>query len=91
MPTNKKLDRRYVTGITPDPSVHAYLDDLAARSRTSRSWVLNSIVYEYVMLVEKTNLVPLAASLKAPQSTEPVIKFDPSRYTVIADRSNSTR
>lgn len=75
MPTNKKLDRRFITGITLDPNVHAYLDDLAARSRTSRSWVLNSIVYEYAMMMERKNLVPLAAAFKASTSKEPVIKL----------------
>jgi len=71
----QKINRRYITGITLDPSVHAYLDDLAKRSRTSRSWVLNSIVYEYAKLVEKQNLTPLAVSLQAPSSKEPVIKL----------------
>ena len=69
----KKIARRYITGITLDPSVRAYLDDLALRSRTSRSWVLNSIVYEYAKLIEKKNLAPLAVTLIAPSSKEPVI------------------
>jgi hypothetical protein len=71
-PLNK---RRHVTGITLDPSVHAYLDDLAKRMRSSRSWVLNTIVYEYAMLIEKKNLLPLSGSFQAPPSNEPVIKL----------------
>jgi hypothetical protein len=69
-----KIIRRYTTGITLDPPVHAYLDELAQRMRCSRSWVLNTIVYEYATLIEKKNLTPLVSYLQAPVSKEPVIK-----------------
>ena len=73
--SHKQINRRYITGITLDPSVHAYLDDLAKRSRTSRSWMLNSIVYEYARMVENKELEPLRVNLKAPPSPEPVINL----------------
>src|SRR5674476_348241 len=73
--SNQKLNRRHVTGVTLDSPVHAYLDDLATRMRCSRSWVLNTIVYEYAKLMEKRNLMPLAGILPAPESKEAVIKL----------------
>lgn len=71
--SNSKLSRRYVTGITLEPSVHAYVDELASRTRTSRSWVLNSIVYEYAMMIERKHLVPLSNGLVQPPNEERVI------------------
>jgi len=38
----------------------AYLDELAARMGMSRSWVLNTIVYEYAKIAELKTLVALA-------------------------------
>src|SRR5207302_1964006 len=38
---------RFRTGVSLDPEISAYLDDLALRMGTNRSWVLNTIVYEY--------------------------------------------
>ena len=73
--SNKKIKRRYITGITLDPSVHAYLDDLAIRMRSSRSWVLNTIVYEYAKLMEKKNIQPLSGALPASVSKEAIIKL----------------
>jgi len=70
---NTNISRRHTTGITLEPSVHIYLDDLAQRMRCSRSWVLNTIVYEYAKLMEKRNLMPLAGRL--PESKESVIKL----------------
>lgn len=65
-------NRRVVAGVSLEPSVMMYLDELAARMGMSRSWVLNTIVYEYAKIVEKKNLVPLAARLEG-QGSKPVI------------------
>ncbi len=72
--TKAKISRRFITGVTLDPDVQTYLDDLAVRMRSSRSWVLNTIVYEYAKLMENKNLTPLSGALSAPVSTEAVIK-----------------
>jgi metal-responsive CopG/Arc/MetJ family transcriptional regulator len=58
---------RFYTGVSLEPSVLQYLDDLSLRMGMNRSWVLNTIVYEYAKLVEKKNLNPL-------QSREAVIR-----------------
>ena len=52
---------RFRTGVSLDPEISAYLDDLALRMGTSRSWVLNTIVYEYAKFMEHKNLKPLAS------------------------------
>jgi predicted transcriptional regulator len=57
MPTKKKT--RFYTGVSLEPEVSSYLDDLARRMGMSRSWVLNTIVYEYAKLMENKNLTPL--------------------------------
>jgi len=48
--------KRFYTGVSLEPSVVEYLDDLSKRMGMSRSWVLNTIVYEYAKLVEQKNL-----------------------------------
>jgi predicted transcriptional regulator len=73
--SNIKIKPRYVTGITLDSEIQVYLDDLAARMRSSRSWVLNTIVYEYARMIEKKNLQPLAGVLPPPASKETVIRL----------------
>jgi hypothetical protein len=73
--SKNKIKRRYSTGITLDSSVHFYVDDLATRMRCSRSWVLNTIVYEYARLIEKKNLPPLSGVLAAPASKGASIKL----------------
>ena len=55
--SNKKS--RFYTGVSLEPEVSAYLDDLAQRMRMSRSWVLNTIVHEYARYIELKNLTPL--------------------------------
>ena len=57
MSTKKKP--RFYTGVSLEPEVSGYLDDLARRMGMSRSWVLNTIVYEYATLMEHKNLKPL--------------------------------
>jgi hypothetical protein len=59
---NKKPDNpNYYTGISFEPEVIAYLDDLAVRMRMNRSWVINTIVHEYAKIVENKHLIPLSS------------------------------
>ena len=67
MSTSRKPNR-FRTGVSLDPEISAYLDDLAVRMGTNRSWVLNTIVYEYAKFMEHKNLKPLA-------STEAIIRL----------------
>jgi hypothetical protein len=59
---SSKKSTRFYTGVSLEPQVSDYLNDLAGRMRMSRSWVLNTIVYEYAKLMEKKNLAPLSSS-----------------------------
>jgi len=59
-PTHRN-SKKYSTGVSLDPDVQLYLDDLARRMGMSRSWVLNTIVYEYAQLMEKKQLTPLSS------------------------------
>jgi hypothetical protein len=51
--------KRVHTGVSLEPAIADYLNDLSTRMGMHRSWVLNTIVYEYAKLVEKKNLNPL--------------------------------
>jgi len=66
MPSKKQ--QRFYTGVSLEPEVSSYLDDLAGRMRMSRSWVLNTIVHEYAKFIEHKNLKPL-------QSREAIIRL----------------
>ena len=57
MSTKKRA--RFYTGVSLEPEVSAYLDDLARRMNMSRSWVLNTIVHEYARYIENKNIAPL--------------------------------
>lgn len=50
---------RFYTGVSLEPEVSEYLNDLARRMGMSRSWVLNTIVHEYARYIESKNLSPL--------------------------------
>ena len=54
-----KKSQRFYTGVSLEPEVTVYLDDLAGRMGMNRSWVLNTIVYEYAKIMERKNLKPL--------------------------------
>ncbi len=56
-----KKNSRFYTGVSLEADVSNYLDDLACRMGMSRSWVLNTIVYEYAKFMEHKNLEPLAS------------------------------
>jgi predicted transcriptional regulator len=57
--SSHRTTNRFRTGVSLEPEVSAYLDDLARRMGTNRSWVLNTIVYEYAKFIEHRNLKPL--------------------------------
>jgi hypothetical protein len=48
----------FYTGVSLETPVVEYLDDLSNRMGMSRSWVLNTIVYEYAKLIENKKLMP---------------------------------
>jgi len=55
--------KNHIAGVSLEPHVLAYLDDLAIRMRMNRSWVLNTIVHEYARFIEKKHLSPLATHI----------------------------
>ena len=57
--TNK--GNRFYTGVSLEPEVSDYLNDLSRRMGMNRSRVLNTIVHEYAKLVEAKNLRPLSS------------------------------
>lgn len=65
---SSKKNTRFYTGVSLEPEVSSYLDDLAGRMGMSRSWVLNTIVLEYAKFIEHKNLTPL-------QSREAIIRL----------------
>ena len=52
---------RFYTGVSLEPEVTEYLNDLGDRMGMSRSWVINTIVYEYAKVIESKNLKPLSS------------------------------
>lgn len=56
MPTKSK---RFYTGVSLEPEVSEYLNDLARRMGMNRSWVLNTIIHEYASYIESKKLTPL--------------------------------
>ena len=67
MSLNNK-SKRFRTGVSLEPAVTTYLDNLSHRMGMNRSWVLNTIVHEYAKFMEQKNLSPL-------QSREAVIRL----------------
>jgi hypothetical protein len=53
----EKINRFY-TGVSFEPPVAAYLDDLSLRMGMNRSWVLNTIIYEYAKMMENKEIAP---------------------------------
>lgn len=58
--SNTSRNRCY-TGVSLEPEVIDYLNDLAGRMGMSRSWALNTIVHEYAKIVEARQLKPLSS------------------------------
>jgi metal-responsive CopG/Arc/MetJ family transcriptional regulator len=53
MSTKSPQRKNYTTGVSLEPEVVRSLDELAARSGLNRSWVLNTIVREYLRLAQE--------------------------------------
>ena len=58
---DQSRNNRFRTGVSLEPEVTEYLDDLAQRMGVSRSWVVNTIVHEYAKVMEQKNLMPLSS------------------------------
>lgn len=56
------MRRKFTTGVSLEPDVVQYLDDLTRQTSLNRSWLLNAIVREYVRLAPSRPLVPLSSS-----------------------------
>ncbi len=48
--------KNYRTGVSLEPEVVRSLDELAAQTGLNRSWVLNTIVREYLRLAQERSL-----------------------------------
>lgn len=59
MPTATR--KNYITGVSLEPEVLAYLDQASASMGLSRSWLLNTIVREYLRLAQQHNHPPLGS------------------------------
>lgn len=53
-----KSARKYLTGITIEPEVREYVDALATHMRMSRSWVINALIREHSLLIQRGNQRP---------------------------------
>lgn len=69
-----KNSNRVIAGVSLERHVVAYLDDLAIRMGLSRSWVLNTIVYEYAKFIENKELTPLMGTPRSYGSKDVVIR-----------------
>ncbi|GIW76724.1 MAG: hypothetical protein KatS3mg104_1787 [Phycisphaerae bacterium] len=59
---------RIFTGVSFQPDTLRYLDALAEKLSTSRSWVLNQIVLEHAALARQNVLRPLETLAQQPQT-----------------------
>jgi metal-responsive CopG/Arc/MetJ family transcriptional regulator len=57
----KRTNGRFRTGVSLEPEVIQYLNELAYRMGMNRSWVLNTIVHEYAKIMEQKSLMPLSS------------------------------
>ena len=53
--------KRCYTSFSLEPTVAAYIADLSERMGMNKSWVVNTIVYEYAKVIEDKNLKPLSS------------------------------
>ena len=51
--------RKFTTGVSLEPEVVQSLDALVLQTGLNRSWVLNTIVREYLRLARQGNAAPL--------------------------------
>jgi predicted transcriptional regulator len=54
--SNQSSRTKYKTGVSLEPEVVRSLDELAAQTGLTRSWVLNTIVMEYLRLSRQADL-----------------------------------
>jgi hypothetical protein len=53
--------KRCYTSFSLEPVVAAYIGDLSERMGMNKSWVVNTIIYEYAKVIEAKNLKPLSS------------------------------
>ena len=53
--------KNFITGVSLEPEVVRSLDQLAVQTGLSRSWVLNTIVREYLRLMGERDVPPLGS------------------------------
>ncbi|HEY7119034.1 MAG TPA: ribbon-helix-helix protein, CopG family [Tepidisphaeraceae bacterium] len=58
MSSNPNRKQNYKTGVSLEPEVVSYLDQLAAQTGLNRSWLLNTIVAEHARVARERGLVP---------------------------------
>ena len=51
--------RKFTTGVSLEPEVVQSLDALVVQTGLNRSWVLNTIVMEYLRLAQQGHVTPL--------------------------------
>ena len=69
----QRQPNRFYTGVSFEPEVSDYVNDLARRMGMNRSWVLNTIVQEYAKIVELKKITPLVSRLLTDQSEPTVV------------------
>lgn len=65
-PTKRK--RNYKTGVSLEPEIVSYLDELSSQTGLNRSWILNTIVSQHAQLARRSGVVP-------PLSREAIIRI----------------
>jgi len=69
---SQKRTNRYHTGVSLEPQVIEYLNDLARRMGMNRSWVLNTIVYEYAKMMEDKDIGPWLGRFQPQKASKPL-------------------
>ena len=69
---SQKRTNRYHTGVSLEPQVIEYLNDLARRMGMNRSWVLNTIVYEYAKMMEDKDIGPWLGRVQPQKASKPL-------------------
>ena len=54
-----RIQQKFTTGVSLEPEVVQSLDALVVQTGLNRSWVLNTIVREYLRLAQEGNTTPL--------------------------------
>lgn len=56
--SSTSLRKKFTTGVSIEPDVLQYLDQLTTQTNLNRSWVLNAIVREYIRLAHPGDKAP---------------------------------